>query len=125
MFVGSEARAALEGTILKVTSPLRMTSGGPAAPKDYFIDLGRQRGVKPGDVFTVYRALAVLDGQTGEPKDSMKIGLGELQIQAVGDYSSFGRLLRSTDPKEMPAMDSPWFMVGDTVQLKVSLPFQQ
>lgn len=99
-----------------------MTSDEAPAPKQYFINLGRNQSIKVGDTFVVLRMIPVTDSLVGEHRDFMRIVLGELQVQAVGDNASFGPMLNRVDSKDLPTMDSPWFMSGDTVQLKTNLP---
>jgi hypothetical protein len=113
-----------QGSILGVTRKLKMTANEPLPPKDYFIDLGARQGIKPGQVFDVYRTIPVVDSWSGQPKEFLRVALGQLEVSYVGDSSSVARLTEQTDIKDLPAMDNPWFMVGDGVESNTSLPFQ-
>lgn len=111
------------GTIIQSTRVLRMTSTELPVPKAYFIDLGARDGVKEGSVVEVRRELPVLAAFSGRFYQFVSIVLGELKMMAVGEYSSLGSVQTQKDPKQLPAMEYPMFMVGDVVELKTDLPF--
>ncbi len=102
-----------------------MSVGEISAPKDYYIDLGEQNGVKVGDIFTVSRVMSVLNESTGDSTNLLRIPLGEVKVFLVGEFSSIARLTAPVDPKELPVLNYPLVMLGDEVELKTILPFQR
>lgn len=120
--------AAVEGSIVQVSRRLRMSAKDPIAPKDYYIDLGESVGVKIGDLFKIYRVIAVVNMASGYSPNLVRIPLGELKVILVGEHTSVGRLSARVVATELPSLDYPDFMLGDLVEpieAKINLPIQQ
>ncbi len=122
---GISASAATTGSVIQVSRKLRMSASEPPAPRDYYLDLGQLNGVKVGDLFTVFRVMAVMNENTGDSTNILRIPLGELKVILAGDYTSIARMAAPIDLRELPVMNYPIVMLGDEVELKTSLPFQQ
>jgi hypothetical protein len=118
------AEAMHSGTILQVTRKVKLTSTEPDSPRDFVIDLGTNQEVKVGDTVVVSRWIPIQDSTTDDPKDFLRVTLGEIQVNFIGANSCIGRMTTHVEAKDLPTMDNPWFMVGDAVQLKSSLPFK-
>jgi len=112
-----------EGNIIYISRKLKMSSLDATAPKDFYVDLGDQQGLKTGDVLEVYRVQPVLNGVTGDANNFVRVRLGELKIILLGEFSSIARIHTLADAKELPVLDYPAFMLGDVVAAKTSLPF--
>jgi len=122
---GELTAASVTGSIIQVSRKLRMTSAETSPPKDYYIDLGEQHGIKVGDILTVSRVMAVVNENTGDSHSVLHIPLAEVKVFLVGENASVARLAAPVDAKDLPVLNYPSVMLGDEVELKTSLPFQQ
>ena len=111
-------------SIVLVTRRLRMSVKEAVPAKDFFFDLGSKDGVRDGDVLAVFRELPVMDGFAGMPGQAMRVPLGEIRVMTAGERISVGRQHSARDAADLPAMLSSTFMMGDSVQIKSSLPFR-
>ncbi len=109
------------GAIVQISHRLAMKSG-EVTPKDFFLDIGLKDGLREGDLVQVYRWVPVMDAYSGRPYHLLRVRLGELRLQRVGEAVSLARIHKVSDPNELPAMDSPSFMLGDQVAFKSDLP---
>jgi hypothetical protein len=125
LFLPSVVSYASSGSIVQVSHRLQMSSKEPVPPKDFYIDLGMNDGVKEGDVFSVYRTVNVVNMVNGYSPNLMRVPLGELKIFLVGEYTSIARMANRIAEADLPVLDYPDFMLGDVVDLKSNLPFKQ
>ena len=123
VFASVSFAAAPDGSIIYITRKLKMSAAEPATAKDYYVDLGERQGLKLGDILEVFRVQPVLNGVTGDASNFVRIRLGDIKIILLGEFSSIGRVQSVADPKELPVLDHPGFMLGDVVEPKSSLPF--
>ncbi|MCB0404441.1 MAG: hypothetical protein KDD51_06615 [Bdellovibrionales bacterium] len=91
--------------------------------KEYYLNIGKFDDVAVGDVFHVFRDVAVVDVTLGEPLEFIPVKFAEIQITFAGESTSVGRLLGMVDPRSLPKLDYAVIMVGDRVKRKVGLPF--
>lgn len=99
-----------------------MTEAEPTPPRDYYLDLGTRDGLKIGDVLEVSRQVLVGNAMWSGPSHLLRVGLGEVEILAVGETASIARLRAQRAASELPALDFKNFMVGDVVEIKSGLP---
>ena len=65
-----------------------------------YVDLGKSTGVKPGDLFIVYREVDASDGTLladGKKSEKRKTAIGEIVILRVEDRASTALVTYSTD----------------------------
>lgn len=125
LFLVAIAQAAPQsGTVIQISRKLRMSSQESTPPRDYYLDLGEQHGVKVGDVFTVYRELSVINELSGQNASLLRVPLGEVTVYLVGEQVSVGRITQSLSPNDLPVMNSTQIRVGDVASLKSNLPFK-
>lgn len=127
LFIGSSlapnlAQASVEGSVIFVARKLRMSAAEAETPKDFYLNRGTVHGLKSGDSVSVFRDLSVLNGLTGSSVTIIKVKLGQLKILAIGEYSAIARLETFTDPRELPGLEYPGVMLGDSFEVMSSLP---
>lgn len=110
--------------IISMERPLRMSASVPLPERRIYIGVGRLDGVKPGDIFTAYRDVPMVDTETGELFDFIPVAVGEIEVTNVGRGASVGRALASPDQGSLSKLDYPVMMVGDRIRKKESLPFR-
>lgn len=109
------------GSIIQVQRKIRMTDADPLPPKEYFIDLGERDGVQKGESLEVYRQLPVINGQSGAPWHVLRVKIGELRIDYVGETSSLAREVEGRDIASLPPLEYQTFMLGDEVFRRTGL----
>lgn len=119
-----ETYASNQGTIIQVQRRLRMSYLEAMPPKDYFFDLGERDGLKVGDIVEAFRFIPVPNSLSGGAWHLMRISLGELRVQFVGESTSVGRFEKEREINSLPAMEYQSLMMGDHVQMKTGLPFK-
>lgn len=110
------------GNIIQVNRKLRMSRLEPLPPKEFYIDLGTRDGVKSGDVLEVFRMLPVVNSLSGGAWHLMKVTLGEIRLNFVGESTAIGRIANDREPSSLPSVEYQSFMVGDQVEVKAQLP---
>ncbi len=111
-----------QANVIHVSMTLRMKSTDPIAPRDYYIDVGSRDGVKPGDVLTVSRLVAVPNSMWQGPMRAMQVPIAEVQVTYAGDSSSITRVIRRPAAQLMAQLEYSQIMVGDEVGFKTGLP---
>lgn len=121
----SGAECASPGMIVQVSRKIRMRNSDPIPEKEYFVNLGRQSGIKEGDVLQVVRGVAVVDVLTAGELLYLRVVMGELRIFQVGESVSVGRIFTARAPDELPPLDDFDFVMGDEVRLVSAEPQAQ
>lgn len=87
--------------------------------KNFYVDMGKNQGVKKGSVLDVYRIVSVLDPYGGKKRFNHKIKIGELKVLHSEETSSIGVINKMEDADETPVMDVEALMIGDVVNVHV------
>ena len=103
------------GSIIQVQRKIRMTDADPLPPKEYFIDLGERDGLQTGETLEVYRQIPVINGQSGAPWHVLRVKIGDLRVDYVGETSALAREVEGRDLASLPPLEYQTFMLGDEV----------
>lgn len=87
--------------------------------KNYYIDMGKNQGVKKGSVLDVYRVVSVLDPYESKKRFNHKIKIGEVKVLHAEDSSSIGILNKIESEEETPVFEIGKLMIGDIVSAHV------
>ena len=109
------------GSIIQVQRKIRMTDADPLPPKEYFIDLGERDGLQSGESLEVYRQIPVINGQSGAPWHVLRVKIGALRVDYVGETSSLAREVEGRDLASLPPLEYQTFMLGDEVFRRTGL----
>ncbi|MFM8269261.1 MAG: hypothetical protein ACKN9V_03650 [Pseudomonadota bacterium] len=109
------------GSIIQVQRKIRMSDAEPLPPKEYFIDLGQRDGLQAGERLEVYRELPVTNGQSGAPWHVLRVKIGELRVDYLGETSSLAREVEGRDLASLPPLEYQTFMLGDEVFRRTGL----
>lgn len=110
------------GTIIQVQRKIRMSDAEPLPPKEYFIDLGSRDGLVEREKLDVYRHIPVINGPAGAPWHILRVKIGELRVDYVGESSALAREVEGRDLASLPPLDYQTYMLGDEVSRKQELP---
>lgn len=100
-----------------------MVSADPTPPKEYWIDIGQNEGVREDMLLQVFRLSPVYNTMSGGPGPLVRIYIGDLKVMAASDSGAVGRASIDRSLAEIPSAEHNGFMLGDEVQIKQSLPF--
>lgn len=109
------------GSIIQVQRKIKMTEADPLPPKEYFIDLGERDGLHAGESLEVYRQIPVINGQSGAPWHVLRVKIGDLRVDYVGETSSLAREQDGRDLASLPPLEYQTFMLGDEVFRRTGL----
>ena len=87
--------------------------------KNFFVDMGKNQGVKKGSILDVYRVVSVLDPYESKKRYNHRVKIGEMKVLHVEDSSAIGRLNKLEDGEETPVFEIGKMMIGDIVTVKV------
>lgn len=87
--------------------------------KNFYVDMGKNQGVKKGSVLDVYRVVSVLDPYGGKKRFNHKVKVGQLKILHSEETSSIGVLNKMEEAESTPVFDVNAFMIGDLVNVHV------
>lgn len=107
--------ARTSGNIIQVQRKIRMTEADPLPPKEFFIDLGERDGLQAGENLEVYRHIPVINGQSGAPWHVLRVKIGDLRVDYVGETSALAREVEGRDLASLPPLEYQSFMLGDEV----------
>lgn len=88
--------------------------------KNYYIDIGKNQGVKKGNTIDVFRVISVLDPYENKKRFNHKVKIGELKIVHAEESSAIGIVNKIEDEKETPVFEIGQFMIGDIVTVKIN-----
>lgn len=104
--------------IYSVTHSISMGEPNEVNIKNYFINIGKQQGLKKGSILNVYRSMTLSDPYETKNKYNYKLKVGEVKILHVEDSSAIALMEKFTGEKL--ALDVQNFMIGDRVDVKLN-----
>ncbi len=87
--------------------------------KNFYVDMGKNQGVKKGSVLDVYRVVSVLDPYESKKRYNHRIKIGEVKVLHAEDGSAIGVLNKLEESDETPVFEVGKMMIGDIVSVKV------
>jgi len=112
----------VSGSIIQVQRKIRMSDADPLPVKEYFIDLGSRDGLIAQERLEVFRHIPVINGSSGAPWHVLRVKIGELRVDYVGESSSLAREIEGRDLASLPPLDYQSYMLGDEVIRNQRLP---
>ena len=103
-------------SIFEVRRRLPMTND-EVTEKDFYINGGREKGIKPGMIVTVTRQLALYDSYQNKSPGDLVIPVGELKIVFVQKGVTVAREHSLFARKNLPVLEENFLMVGDQIDL--------
>ena len=106
--------------IYSVAQEFPMTSDHVDLRKNYYINMGKEQGLKEGAKIDVYRTVSVLDPYGTKSRYDHKVKIGELAVLHLESNSAICQeaKLRNKD-KDAPYFEIDSFMIGDKVDVHV------
>lgn len=105
--------------IYSIAQDIPMGNKDEVLRKNFYVDMGKNQGVKKGSLLDVYRMVSVLDPYENKKRFSHRIKIGEVKVLHAEETSSIGVLNKLEEEEETPVFEIGKLMIGDIVTVKV------
>lgn len=105
--------------IYSIAQDIPMGNKDEIIRKNFYVDMGKNQGVKKGSVLDVYRVVSVLDPYESKKRFNHRIKIGEVKVLHAEDASAIGVLNKLEETEETPVFEVGKMMIGDIVTVKV------
>ena len=106
-----------EFTVYQVFRPIDLGESDTLPPKDIFINMGVEQGVKKGTQLDVYRRVSSFDNLTQKHMGDLVIPVGRVKVIHADTKSSVARLEKFVSIESEPALLPQAVMIGDLVRV--------
>ena len=103
--------------IYSITQDFPMGIDNEVLSKNFFINMGKRQGVRPGNELLVFRSISQLDPYGTKKRFNHLVEVGSLKVIHTEDSSSICIANKSNDKNEA-VFDIKSFMIGDKVEIK-------
>ena len=115
-FLYNDTHAA-ESSVYSVYRAIDLGESEHAPPKDIFIGMGADQGMKKGTVLDVYRRISSFDNMSQKLMGDNVIPVGRLKVIHVDEKTAIARLEKYVSVEQEPALLPQAIMIGDIVRL--------
>lgn len=84
--------------------------------KDFYIKGADGGKLKKNQVYTVTRKVTMRDAAGSQVMGEVQAPVGQLKVIAVYGKIAVAREVKLFSREELPMIDNPWFMIGDSVE---------
>lgn len=89
--------------------------------KNYYINMGKNQGIKKGSFLNVYRSISKLDPYKTKKRYLFDVKIGEVEILHLESDSAIAKKSKiSIKNEKTPYFEIPSFMIGDKVSINVN-----
>ncbi len=107
---------ASEYTVYQVYRAIHLGETEQPPPKDIFINMGTEQGLKRGSVPDVYRRISSFDNLTQKHMGDHLIPVGRVKVIHADDQTAIARVTKFVSIDEEPALLPQAVMIGDLVK---------
>lgn len=108
-----------EMTIFEVHRNIPLADTDPIY-KDFYIKGNEASGLKKNLVVQVNRKMTLRDASGSQVMGEVVAPVGQLKIIAVYGKIAVAREYKNYSREDLPMLETPWFMIGDSIELKES-----
>ena len=105
--------------IYSIYQPIPMGEPNEPRTKNYYVNMGRDQGLKKGTQLNVYRNVSRLDPYNSNKRYNYKIKVGELNVIHSEEDGAIANISKITNDEGEPLLDIDHFMIGDLVDVHV------
>jgi hypothetical protein len=117
VFLLGESLQAAEPTVYQVFRPIDLGETEVAPPRDIFVTMGSNQGVKKGTLLDVYRRISSFDNLTQKHMGDHMIPVGRLRVIHSDEGTAIARLDNLVSIEKEPALLPQAVMIGDVVRV--------
>lgn len=107
---------AAEFNVYQVYRPIDLGETNQAPPKDIYISMGSDQGLKKGSMLDVYRRVSSFDNMSQKHMGDSMIPVGRIRVIHVDDKTAIARSDRFVSIEQEPALLPQAIMIGDVVR---------
>ncbi len=115
LMLGSFA-VAEDFSVYQVYRPINLGETDQIPPKDIFVNMGSEQGLKKGSELDVYRKVSSFDNLTQSHIGDHVIPVGRLKVIHVDDKTAIARIDKFVSIEQEPALLPQAIMIGDVVR---------
>lgn len=108
-----------EMTIFEVHRNIPLADNDPIY-KDFYIKGNEASGLKKNLVVQVNRKMTLRDASGSQVMGEVVAPVGQLKVIAVYGKIAVAREYKNYSREDLPMLETPWFMIGDSIELKDS-----
>jgi hypothetical protein len=112
----SSAAAAEEFNVYQVYRAIDLGENDISPPKDIFINMGAENGIKKGSILDVYRKVSSFDNLTQKHMGDSMIPVGRIKVIHADDKIAIARADKFVSVEQEPALLPQAVMIGDVVR---------
>ena len=112
----SATSLAEEFNVYQVYRAVDLGESDVSPPKDIFINMGSQQGIKKGSILDVYRKISSFDNLTQKHMGDSMIPVGRVKVIHVDDKIAIARADKFVSVDQEPALLPQAVMIGDVVR---------
>lgn len=105
--------------IYSIAQDIPMGNPNEVLRKNFYVDMGKNQGVKPGSILDVYRVVSVLDPYESKKRFNHRVKIGEVKVLHAEEASAIGVLNKIEEGENTPVFEVGKMMIGDIVTVKV------
>ena len=105
-----------EYSVYQVFRPIDLGETDHTPPKDIFINMGSNQGIKKGSVLDVYRKISSFDNLTERLVGDHMIPVGKIKVIHSDEKTAIARVDRFVSVEQEPALLPQAIMIGDVVR---------
>jgi hypothetical protein len=87
--------------------------------KNYYLNIGRDDGVKPGIIMDVFRIISRTDQYREKKRFTHKVKIGALKILHSEESTSIAKIEKLYTGEDFPLFDIESVMIGDHVSINI------
>ena len=111
-----KASRADDYAVYQVFRPIDLGETDVQPPKDIYINMGANQGIKKGSVLDVYRRISSFDNLSQKLVGDHMIPVGRIKVIHSDDKTAIARLDKYVSVDQEPAMLPQAIMIGDVVR---------
>lgn len=104
-------------SIYGVFRPFTMDDQSPIV-RDYYIDAGREHGLRSGQKIVAYRRLTTSHGETGQMQHDFLVKIAVLKIVHTDSTASVARLEKMISTAETAQVSPSTLIIGDLIGIE-------
>lgn len=106
--------------IYSISQDLPMGLENEIIKKNYYVNIGKQQGLKEGTVLDVIRTISRLDPYETKKRYNYNVNIGKLKVLHTENSSSIARMEEMLKGPDIPYLEIDSFIIGDKVDVHIN-----
>lgn len=114
----SQAVSARSYVIFSMAQDLSMGFENEVIRKNYYVNLGKNQGIKKDSVLDVFRIVSIQNPYDNKKRVNYKVKIGELKVLHSSEDAAIATV-KEYEKEDVPIFELNQFMIGDHVAINV------